>query len=343
MTETTENTSHDLLVGYFASVAVALVVSSFLAGALADQLVRFSPAYATPIWHSALAAGLFIAISYCNPVGTYISKGSLSRAVLRLGIGFVAGLALQILFIAPVAGTGMSQIILLLVAGLAVPVAAMFRQIRTLIQGQELVPTERVSNTLLRVVSWPDRIQFVVLMGISFFLFWRFAETPNQIMWVLAGVLIALTLWVTMRQVPDMYAGTDPEEAERRAWLELDPVDDTSGPVGAIVNRLKTLGHRVLPGAILFAGVTRLAVDFLLVVYPDLSIDIADPVAAAQSIGIVAASGLGVIFFGMMAALGFCLLLTQLIGRIKGWSAAHLRENYVQLIRAMYFRPMDQA
>lgn len=159
-------------------------------------------------------------------------------------------------------------------------------------------------------------------------------------MMVLGAVLITLTLWVTMRQVPELL-GEDSEKADRLVWLALEP-DAESTLTETAIARVKYLVQAILPGAILFGGVMRLAVEFLAIIYPDLNIDFADPAAAAQSIALMLATGLAVIVFGMVAALGFCLFVIQMIGQYKGWSKGHLRENYLQMIRAMYFRPLNR-
>ena len=56
----------------------------------------------------------------------------------------------------------------------------------------------------------------------------------------------------------------------------------------------------------------------------------------------VLAVGLGVILFGMIGALGFCLFVIQMIGQYKGWTKGHLRVNYLHMIRAMSFRPLKR-
>ncbi len=335
-----ETPQNDPLAGYFASVVFGLLASSMLADFMVDTLVRFFPNIDVTAWRVNLAAGYFIGIAFANPVGAYLTGSGRRRSAIRMVIGFIGGVAIQKFILSPVAGTGMSHFMLLLVAGIAVPGILMVGWLRQFLDKRGILPADQLATGVLRILSWPDRLLFVLLMGTSFTLFWRLSATPSQVMMILAAVLIMLTFWVTMRQVPELL-DIDPEEAERRAWLDLEPEPNAS-LVSVAKARINNMARTLLPGAILFGGVMRLAVEFLLIVYPSLNIDFADPIAAAKSIAIVAASGLAVVFFGMMAALGFGLFIIQMIGRKKGWSQGRLRENYVHMIRAMYFRPMDR-
>ena len=192
-----------------------------------------------------------------------------------------------------------------------------------------------------RVLKSSDRLLFVGMMVLSFLMFWAVSANVVQVTVVIATILVGLVTYVARREVDCDYED-DPEDAEYLAWLALDPeipVEDTKQDA---LDRVKRITFTLLPGAILFGGMTRLAQKFLGQIYPNLRMDMSQPLEALQNMGIVAVSGLAAVFFGMMAALGLCILILRLVGAVRNWSAAHLRENYVYLTRLMYFRPASR-
>jgi hypothetical protein len=337
-----QNHTPDPFTGYFASVAVALIASVWLAGVLVEQVSNLLSAPLGGDWRINIGAGLFLGTAFANPVGAALAKAHLRRALSRFAIGFAAGFALQMAIFTPYAGAGMSNYLFLLLAVLAVPTAIMAEKARRFFQARDIRIGDRLVGAAWRLVTLPERVLFIALMMASFALFWRFAATPTQGALALAAVLALVTGTIALRANPDDF-GEDPEEAEYRAWLDLEPEDviDQS-PARRLFERLKSLLGGVLPGAVLFGGMTRLAVEYLVVLYPNLHASLAGPEASVQTVAVVAATGLAAVFFGMMAALAAALTVMQLIGRARQWSPAHLRENSVRLIRVMYFRPMKR-
>ncbi len=337
-----QNHTQDPFTGYFASVAVALIASVWLAGALVEQVSNLLSAPLGGTWRINIGAGLFLGTAFANPVGALIAKAHLRRSLGRFGIGFVVGFAVQWAIFTPYAGAGMSNYLFLLLAGLAVPTAILTDKMRRFLRARDINLGDRLIGAALGILNLPERLLFITLMGASFALFWRYAQTPTQLVLALGAVLVVVTTATALRANADDF-GEDPEDAEHRAWLDLVPEDDLDhGPGAQLLERLKHLLGGLLPGAVLFGGMTRLAVEYLIAVYPNLHASLSGPQASVQTVAIVAATGLAAVFFGMMAALGVALSVLRLIGRARQWSPAHLRESSVRLIRVMYFRPMTR-
>ncbi len=343
MKAATEIQRTDPFVGYFASVALALVASGWMAGMIVDLFSAASSLSLSVEWRVNIGAGLFLGITFSNIVGATIARSHFRRAGIRFAIGFVLGVVTQFAIFTPFAGHGMSNFLFLLLAGSMVPVVLMVDQIRVFLDKNDIVPAESLANMVIRVLSWPTRFLFVLMMGITFALFWAYASNIGQVLTVLAGVLLMLTLSVSLREVEEEDENENPEELERRIWLALVPEDVVYvGVVDQAAGMLRNLLLNLMPAAVLFGGMIRLAIEFLRVVYPNIQANFSDPLSLMQTAGVVAVSGLAVVFFGMMTALGICLMVLRIIGYVKNWSYGHRRENYVHLIRLMYFRPMKR-
>ncbi len=323
----------DPFVGYFASVAIALFVSGWLAELLIGQFSGLLPVTAIEGLTINIAAGLFLAIAFSNLIGTAIRRGSLRNSAIRFVLGFCSGMIIQDTVFTPVAGHGMSNFLFLLVAGAAVPVVFAARWLGASMGGH----SESWANKTLKVLSASDRVIFVTLMMVSSLLFWMCTNNTNQLLAGLAAVLGILVLSVSLNKGAG--EADDPEEAELLAWLALEPEDDL-GAGDQMIQRFKYVVQSLLPGAVLFGGMIRLGVDFMVAFFPNIHASFYAPMETAQTLGIIAASGLAVIFFGMLGALGFGLASLQLVGRISKWSPERLHKKSFSLIRLMYLRPL---
>lgn len=335
--------SRNRFVGYFGSVGLALISSGWLAGLLVDQFTGTTGRALNDVWQTNIAAGLFLGTAAADPIGALISRTPLLRVWVKFVLGIVAGVAMQVMVFTPFAGDSMSKFLLLLLAGLAVPASILFGWIRSMLERAGFAPVRFVSNLLFRILNWSDRLMFVSLMAVSFVMFGHYTNSIPQILTVLGFVLTVLTYAVARRKYSDDDA-VDREEADYLAWLALDPEQPDVSPVQEVASRLKHIAISIVPGAILFAGMTRLTHEFLWYIYPDMSvhIDLQKPLELLQNIAIFTASGLAAILFGMLFALGICMLNLRLVGAVKNWTDAQLRDNYVSIIRLLYFRPIGK-
>ncbi|MFV2001350.1 MAG: hypothetical protein ACC619_00040 [Paracoccaceae bacterium] len=335
--------SHDPLVGYFASVALALLASGWLADMLAAPVATAITFFTFDAWQVNLTGALFLAIAFANPVGVIVARASLGGALMRFGLGAVFGFALQALILTPFAGDGMSRFLYLVLAVAAVPAVLMTRRLHQTLDERGIVPREALARSVLRLLSLPDRVQFIFLMSASFTIFWRYSMDPMRLLIVMGVVLTALTGWVALT-ARHKIGPQEGRQQDRAAWLALDPVlSEEPTVVDNAIAAIKTMLGTVLPGAILLGGVTRLAVDAMLRLYPNLGVTAGDPAATMRTFWVIASSGLGLIFLGMMAALGFSLALLFVIGRLRSWSARRFRSACWILVRLMYFRPTRRA
>jgi len=330
--------TRDPIVGYFASVVVAFLASGWIAGLIFELVAENSNYFSPEGWRANIAAGLFMGIVFANPVGVVIARTSIVGSVLRLIIGIGVGMAAQVAIIAPFAGDGMSPFLFLMLAVLALPVLLFTRKVLKLLFGRDIEPTEVIMGMSSWVLNLPDRIMFIVLMSASFTVFWRHSIDAYDLMIGLAVSLALFTGWVGfgLRQAPET---PDSSHLALNLWLDLDP-EETSEQAAAekAAIKLKRLVRIILPGAVLLGGVTRLSADVMLRLYPSISLDSADPVAALRTLVTVAAGGLGLIFFGMLALLAFSLSLLFFIGRVRSWSARQYRQHSKILVSMMHFR-----
>ena len=330
--------ARDPNVGYFASVMVAFLASGWIAGLIIDLVAANSIYFSPEGWRANIAAGLFVGIVFANPVGVFIAKASIVGAALRLIIGICAGMAAQVAIIAPIAGDRMSHFLFLVLAGLAVPAFLVTRNVLRVLFGRNIEPTQVIKRMSLWVLNLPDRIMFIVLMSASFTVFWRHEIDAYDLMIALAVSLALFTGWVGfgLRKAPET---PESSQMELNEWLDLDQEKTAeqaaTEKTAAAVKRLVRI---ILPGAVLLGAVTRLSADVLLRIYPNISLDSSDPVATLRTLGTVAASGLGLIFFGMLALLAFCLSILYFIGRVRSWSAPQFRQHSKILISMMHFR-----
>lgn len=333
---------NDIYLGYFAGVVLALLTSGWLADVFVTQLVKVVALEDANVWRVNIAAGLFFGVSFANPAGILISKTPVKRSLKFLSAGFIFGVVAQSIFFTPIAGAGMSNFLRLLTVGSVVPLSMLANQANNLLRAHGIEPKDAIAERVLAFMQWPDRVLFILLMGVSFAVFWRFTVTTEQVLVALGSVLTVMTVAIALRR-PTNDDDDQDVRPDFQAWLDLEP--EEPGAISLSENAMKEVRRLVgsmLPGAVLFGGMTRLAVDVLVRVYPNLQANLNDPDRLWQTLGIVAASGLGLVFFGILISLGFSLMLLQLIGRVRNWTNVHLRENCFYLLRTLYFRPMKR-
>ena len=335
---------NDPFAGFIASIGLALVFSGWFAAVVKTEVERWFPDIISQTAFLNVEAGFFVALVLSNPVGVLVARHSKRRAALRFLLGFCLGATLQQFVFMPIAGQAMSKYLLLFLAASVMPAVQGVRMLGdNLARNGFDVPAQTMAAAIA-LARLPDRAHFLILMALAFVLTLWVEASVAQILVVQAIALAAITLVVAFSDVSGDFE-EDPEEAERRLWLELEPEDewDSNDPAALrrqLRERFWSVLLWVMPAAVLFGTMVQLAMEFLGVVYPDFQVSLPSGNSEIRSAAMIALSGLAVIFFGLMAGLGFALTSLRLIGRLRNWSSAHLRENYVRLIRALYFRPM---
>ena len=325
--------------GYYLSVVLGLLLSGWIASVFSTVLSQFTSLQSVEMWRANMAGGIFLGFIAANPVGAAIAKASITRVMVQFSLGFAAGVIVQNYVFVPIAGIAMSNYLFLLVAALAIPLSWATDIISSRLKGMGFAPRKWFVDCVLVALRQSDRLLFVLLMGLSFYLFWSFAVPLVLVLLVIGVVMAGLMVHVSNREA-DCDFSDHPDDIAHQTWLEMDPDDTIETPFDFSKGRLKTISLTLLPGAVLFGGMLRLAVDFLMLVYPNLHIDFDQPAIAIQNTGMAVASGLAVVFFGMMAVLGICVLILRMIGILNHWSSGRFKENYMLLIRLMYFRPI---
>lgn len=328
---TTRNSHEaDPFAGFLASIALALLASNMLAAYATDLILLLFSLADPDIWKTNIAAGFFVGVVLADPVGFLIHKRPVKMALAKLLFGFFLGIAVQITFVMPLAGEAMSRFVFLILATLLLPVLFVIESYKDYLNARGISFGEVVAKQSLRVMNLPDRLLIVVTMAASFFAFWQYGNDVETAMIVIGSVLAVTTLFVA-------FFKTEPEPEEDWAIAAIEP-SETASPEKRAIERAKELIVNVLPGAIILGGIMRIAVDVLLHVYPDVTLNTADPAEMAQTFGVVSAIGLGVVVFGMLAVLGFSLVSVLLIGRVGNWTTFRIRARCLQLIDVFCFR-----
>ncbi|MBV1867885.1 MAG: hypothetical protein KUG69_08270 [Marinosulfonomonas sp.] len=337
-----ENKTKDIYTGYIASVVMALIASGWIAvwlllpfsGFLSDSLLL--------LWRGILASGFFFAISIGDPIGTVMDKSSWRHMLKRFGGGFLFGVAAYLLILAPLAGAGMSTFLQLILVVLYLPARALIQKFTNVIGDHAAGSTDGLATALLSFARWPDRFLFVMFMSVSFAVFWTYTATLQVTLVMLMVWLTLITAVIATRAYSE--DELSPKEADFQAWLALDDADSKAEqPISRAVEELGKIIRVVVPGAVLFGGMTCFAVQALLAWTPEIANSLTETDELARSVGIIAASVLGIVFGTMIMGLVFGLVLLQITAKMLNWSVYHHRENCFHLLRAMRFRPLQRA
>jgi len=342
MTKLQDTQNQDTYTGFIASIVVALICSGWLADGVVAPLSGFLSAESLALWRGIISTGLFFAISIADPVGTLIGKTAALRMLVRFAGGFFFGIAAFLLILAPLAGAGMSTFLQLILVVLYIPVRTLANAVSIRLTDHEVDPPKMLASAVLGVARWPDRFLFIMFMSISFAAFWAYAPSLQVTLTVLAIWLTLVTAVIATRSFNE--DGPSKAETDFQAWLALDDEGSKSeNPVSRALEELAKIIRIMIPGAVLFGGMTCFAVQTLMALSPDIAANLADPDTMAGTIGIVAASILGIVIATMLIGLVFGLILLQITAKIFHWSGYHHRENCFHLLRAMRFQPLLRA
>lgn len=333
MTTQSPATKTDPLSGYFSSVMLALLLSHTLASLLIDLISNHIYLPGVDLWRYNVASGLFLGLVLADPVGAVISRIPMRNVLVKFVLGFALGVIIQVTLVTPLAGGGLSRFVFLFIATLLVPVIYSLNKLKIRLAENGTDIASELAFYSLRILGLPDRALIILAMSLSFAGFGIFSPDPQTTIICMSAVLAATTLYVLYVHVED----EDP-------WLEFLPEEDESVAITVIAQeRFAYLVATVLPGAFLLGATMHVALLVLLSLFPDLEGQLIGPLASVQTIGIVAATGLGIVFFGMLAALGFGLAFVLLIGRIANWTQSTVRDRCLRLIKVLCFHPIGRA
>ena len=330
MTSKSSPTKPDPLAGYFSSVMLALLVSHTLATMLLDTVAGIIYVPAIDLWRYNVASGLFLGLVLADPVGAIITRVPWRNVLVKFVLGFALGFIIQVSLVTPFAGGGLSRFVFLFIATLLVPVFYSLNQLHSYLARHDTDLKTEVADYALWLLWFPDRLLIIVLMILAFTGFWALSLDAQTTILIRAVILALTTLYVVVVRVE----APDP-------WESILPEDE---PLTALAcARAYQLAVTLLPGALLLGASMHVAAEVLLTLFPNVAAQLVGPAETARTVGILAATGLGIVFFGMLAALGFGLGVLLLIGRIARWTQSTLRNRCLRLIKVMCFRPIDRA
>ncbi len=323
---------HDPLSGYFTSVMLALLVSHAAASVLVDPAAQYFDMRLIDMWRNNTASGLFLGLVIADPVGAVIARRSWQSALMKFALGCVLGVILEITLVTPYAGQGMSRFVFLFIATLLVPVIYGLHRLQLYLRRHDTDLQTEIARIGLWIMGWADRALIVVIMVTSFAGFWLYSPEPRTTIVCMALVLLITTLYV-------IYAKVEEEDS----WLALLPEEVGGRELTELAwDRLAYLANTLFPGALLLGAAMHLSVLLLLIIFPNIAAELTEPVDAIKAAAIIGATGLGIVFFSLLSALGFGLGLILAIGRISQWSQFRTRDRCLRLIRVMCFRPIDR-
>lgn len=332
VTDMTTTKAHDPLSGYFTSVMLALLVSHAAASAIVEFVAGLVDLPLIEIWRNNTASGLFMGLVLADPVGAVITRNPWRKVVVKFVLGFALGVIIEVSLIRPFAGQGMSRFLFLFIATLLVPVIYSLNRMHIYLRDHDTDLQTEIARYGLWVMGWADRALIVVIMATSFAGFWLFSPQPLTTIICMALVLLLTTLYVIYARIEE----DDP-------WLEILPED-----LGGIAltelarDRLAHLASTLFPGAFLLGAAMHVAVYVLLTIFPNIGAQLNEPVDAIHAVAVVGATGLGIVFFSMLSALGFGLALILAIGRFGDWTQSRIRDRCLRLIKVMCFRPINR-
>ncbi len=331
-TQSTQKTS-DPLSGYFSSVMLALLMSHTLASFAVDFAATRFYLPSIDLWRYNIASGLFLGLVLADPVGAVITRIALRNVVIKFALGFALGVIIQMTLVTPFAGGGLSRFVFLFIATLLVPVIYSLNRLHAFLAERGTDLSSEIAYYALRVMNLPDRGLIILIMTASFAGFWLFSPDPETTILCILAVLAMTTVYVICVHVEE----EDP-------WEGLLPEDEEDVPITQIAaERLAYLTATIVPGAFLFGATMHVALLVLQTLFPDVGAKLMGPLATVQTVGAVAATALGIVFFGMLSALGFGLAFVLLVGRIGNWSQSAVRDRCLRLIKVLCFRPIDRA
>ncbi|MGB5556615.1 MAG: hypothetical protein WBN04_01245 [Paracoccaceae bacterium] len=323
----------DPLTGYFSSVMLALLISHTLASTLVDFAAGHFYLPLAELWRYNVASGLFLGLVLADPVGAIINRVPLRNVLVKFVLGFAAGVIIQVSLVTPLAGGGLSRFVFLFIATMLMPVFYSLNRMHAHLAANGSDVATEIAHYSLWIMGWPDRALIIVTMVLSFGGFWLFSPDLQTTIIFMGAILAATTLYVIYVRIE-----------EENPWLDMLPEDAEQLAITRIARqRLAHLTATVLPGAFLLGAAMHVALNVLLTLFPNIASELVGPVETLRTVGIVAATGLGIVFFGMLSALGFGLALVLLIGRIGHWTQSLIRDRCLRLIKVMCFRPINRA
>ncbi len=333
MSKTSTPRTADPLTGYFSSVMLALLVSHTLASLIVDFAAAHIYLPSVEIWRYNTASGLFLGLVLADPVGAIIDRVPLRNVLIKFVLGFALGVIIQVALVTPFAGEGLSRFLFLFIATILVPVIIFISRLKITLAMRGTDLATEASLHALRVLGLSDRALIILLMVSTFAGFWLLSPDLQTTILCMAAVLAGTTLYV-------IFVHVDEEDP----WDGLLPEDTVPVPATqAVRERLAYLGATIFPGAVLLGAAMHLALAVLLDLFPNVMSGFVGPVDTVRTLIIVAATGLGLVFFGMLAALGFGLAFVLLVGRAANWTKTTIRERCLRLVKVMCFRPIRRS
>lgn len=321
----------DPFAGFFGSLLLAFLASNMLASMTAELAFQHLALATSDIWKANLSAGFFVGFVLADPVGMLILKSPLKRAATKFVVGFLIGILMQVMVVMPLAGDGLSRYLLLIFAALLLPVLYCIDKLRIYLEARQIIIGDILARHGLRIMSWSDRGLIVTIMVFSFAVLWFFGSELRHVLIALAVILASTTIYVAFAR---------PEEPIEDQWFYLGYESADQAPLQIqAITRLKQIARNLMPGAVLLGGITRIAAEVLLQVFPNMSVGVGGLVQLVNTLAMLVASGLGLVLFGMLCALGFGLGVITLLGKIGNWPGYRMKECNLRLIRVMCFRP----
>ncbi|MDH5799021.1 MAG: hypothetical protein OEZ19_10685 [Paracoccaceae bacterium] len=328
---------YDPLAGYFGSVVLGLIASSWLARFIVDMVQGHLDLADPDRLLASVGAAFFLGTVLSNPVGVAMNRTPVVRHLARFLIGAVIGFGLQEFVFTPFAGDGVAHFLFILLAVAVVPVILMVERFRNFLDTRGLVASGKAADLVLRVLNWPPRALFVLMMAMSFVLLNLYAPEWHIVALVAVVAVVFLTGVVIFQHTEEPEEEDDPFDQ----WLNEEPEDVPVEDQAA--HGLSSVLLTRLPGAVIFSAITQLSVDVVLWIHPEFSIGLASFTTNLPEAGKIMVSGLGLILAGMMVSVGIGLTVLAVIGKIRSWDPVYMRDTCLRFIHMMSFHRIQNS
>ena len=339
---TKEQENQQICLGYFATIMLALLAATWAGGFAASVLANVAEIPDIEPPRGVITSAMFFAVCFANPVAHAFGRLPMRALCLRASFGLVFGAALQFWFIEPFVGDALSRFALLFVGALGVPLMILRDMLDANLIARGTSMRAVSTGIVVRVFSWPDRVLFVCLMMSVFMIFSATAETVEQTLIGLAGIMVIMTAVVAIRSQHEKEDRARSPEFD--AWLDLIPeAPDEPEPLRELGGGLRKIGGTFATGAAFFGGLTWLGVVLVPIIHPALVRGSGSDLSTIAVTTFVALTGLAIVFFGALLSAGLAMTLLQIFGHYAHWSKPRIQSARLRMLRTLSFRPMQRS
>ena len=331
---------HQILLGYFATTLLALMLANGVSDAVvAMPFVTSAEGEGSDFGHI-LTAVLFFGLCFANPVGIFIRKSKWLAAVPWFLAGAIFGYVFQLDVVAPYFGDALARFALLFAAALGVPAMILRQHATGLVQRLHAAPNGFAAKLLFRIAFLPESVWFclISLSVLGAFALLR-VDTPATFS-ILVLVFVALVVAI-ISAARETTRPVTPIEELTLEWERYEAAAEAPQQnlfVEAATHMREDVLRHVAPGAAITGALIWLAVT----VTPTL-IDLGQPLLDRHPISldtslITMVIGLLMVIVGLVLSLLAGMLWLRLFSIVARWTKAQKETARQSLAEGLFLR-----